>query len=341
MPQPEHVSPSEQLIPPEIIDDAFYSALQWLAAHEPLHHILEIGSSAGAGSTKALVRGVLLNPFRPALYCMEISKTRFALLKNAYGSLDFVKMYNVSSVPEEHYPSDGMITDFYQKNRTALNQYPIDMVLGWKSEGLRYLRESGVQQDGIGLIKADNNIANFDLVLIDGGEFTGFAEFQEVYGANIICMDDVNTFKCYRAREELLANENYELVLEDFATRNGFSIFMRRDFPSQWLYVKHVTESLLSRNHAGPKRAARAADADEILARDLLNDRLDARLAELRQSRSWRMTAPLRGSGESPLSAPLPVEAKLDALLAAFGSLSWEITAPLRLSRRLLRWLRG
>ena len=109
--QPEYVSPSEQLIPPEIIDDAFYSSLQWLAAHEPLHHVLEIGSSAGAGSTKALVQGMLLNPLRPVLYCVEVSKTRFGLLKNAYGNMDFVKMYNMSSVPEEDYPSDEMITD--------------------------------------------------------------------------------------------------------------------------------------------------------------------------------------------------------------------------------------
>ena len=338
MPQPVHVSPSEQLIPPEIIDDAFYNALQWLAAHEPLHHVLEIGSSAGAGSTKALVQGILLNPLRPALYCLEISRTRFALLKNTYDNIDFVKMYNMSSVPEEDYPSDDMIIDFYKQNKTALNQYPIDMVLGWKSEGLRYLQDFDVQQDGIGLIKADNNIDNFDLVLIDGAEFTGFAEFQKVYGANIICMDDVNTFKCFEAREELLTDENYELVLEDFATRNGFSIFIRRDFPSRWLYVKHVTESLLARNRVGTERAA---GANEILARDLLSDRLDARLAELRQSRSWRITAPLRGGAANQLYGPLSIEAKLDALITAFDLLSWEITAPLRLPRRLLRRLRG
>ena len=232
------------------------------------------------------------------------------------------------------------LTDFYKKNKTALNQYPIDMVLRWKSEGLRYLRDFNVQQHGIDLIRSENNIDNFDLVLIDGAEFTGLSEFKKVYGANIICMDDVNTFKCYEAREELLADRDYELILEDFATRNGFSIFIRRDFPSRWSYVKHVTKSLLSRDHVGAEGAARAAGTNEILTRDLLYNQLDARLAELRQSRSWRITGPLRGA-ESQLDGPMSAEAKLDALITAFGSLSWEITAPLRLPRRLLRRLRG
>jgi hypothetical protein len=70
-----------------------------------------------------------------------------------------------------------------------------------------------------------------------------------------------------------------------------------------------------------------------------LNDRLDARLAELRQSRSWRVTAALRTWEEDHPLNGLTVEAKLDLLDAALCSLSWEITAPFRLARRLLRRL--
>jgi hypothetical protein len=38
--------------------------------------------------------------------------------------------------------------------------------------------------------------------------------------------------------------------------------------------------------------------------------------------------------------AELPVEAQLDFLVSALGSLSWELTAPLRLPKRLLHRLR-
>jgi hypothetical protein len=343
----EHTSPSEELIPPEIIYDRFYYALQWLVQHERLHHILEIGSSSGDGSTKAFVEGILRNPVCPVLHCIEVSGTRHSALQNAYGDRNFVKTYNVSSVPEECFPLDEEIIDFYNQHRTALNQYPIEVILSWKAEGLRYLRDSGVQQRGIAAIKSENQIKNFDLVLIDGAEFTGFAEFREIYGANIICMDDVNAFKCYRARRELLADRDYELVFEDFSIRNGFSIFIRKDFPSQWLYVKRSTESLQLRGHAINERDASAAERDVIAAErdvlaaehNVLNNRLDARVAELRQSRSWRMTAKLRRHDEDRPLAGLPLEAKLDVLLAALGSLSWELTAPLRLPRRLLHRL--
>jgi len=82
------------------------------------------------------------------------------------------------------------------------------------------------------------------------------------------------------------------------------------------------------------ERDARAAE------RDVLNNRLDAWVTELRQSRSWRMTAKLRRHDENRPLAELPVEAKLDLLVAALGSLSWELTAPLRLPKRLLHRLR-
>src|SRR5262249_18822459 len=161
----------------------------------------------------------------------------------------------------------------------------------------------------------------------DGAEFTGFAEFREIYGANIICMDDGNAFKCYRARRELLADRDYELVFEDFSIRNGFSIFIRKDFPSQWLYIKHSTESLQLQGHAINQRDASAAERDILAAEhNMLNNRLDALVAELRQSRSWRMIAKLRRHDERRPLAELPLEAKLDVLIAALGSFSWELT---------------
>ena len=78
-------------------------------------------------------------------------------------------------------------------------------------------------------IKQENNIELFDLVLIDGSEFTGNAELDEVYGAKFICLDDINTFKNYKNHHELLSDLNYELVVENSSVRNGFSIFRRID----------------------------------------------------------------------------------------------------------------
>lgn len=51
-----------RLIPPEIKNDEFYTAIQELARKENIKTVLEIGSSSGEGSTEALVRGLPEKP---------------------------------------------------------------------------------------------------------------------------------------------------------------------------------------------------------------------------------------------------------------------------------------
>src|SRR6267154_5149422 len=60
--------------PGEIKDDAFYYCIERLAREADLRTILEIGSSAGGGSTEAFVKGIRRNPARPTLFCMEVSR---------------------------------------------------------------------------------------------------------------------------------------------------------------------------------------------------------------------------------------------------------------------------
>ena len=70
-----------RLIPPEIKNDDFYRAIQNIAKNEDIQTVLEIGSCSGQGSTEAFVTGLRENPNQPTLFCLEISKPRFAELK--------------------------------------------------------------------------------------------------------------------------------------------------------------------------------------------------------------------------------------------------------------------
>lgn len=76
-------SPLQEIIAPEIINDAFYEAIYKLGSSEEVKTILEIGSSSGVGSTQAFVKGIRVNPLHSTLFCMELSKERFALLARA------------------------------------------------------------------------------------------------------------------------------------------------------------------------------------------------------------------------------------------------------------------
>jgi len=250
------VSASDRLIAPEILEDAFYEVLKELGMIEDLRHVLEIGSSAGEGSTKALVAALRLNRHKPFLYCLEVSRARFTELQRAYRKYDFVHCYNMSSVRSSRTASEDEIRAFYDTHRTALNQYDLATVFGWRAEGLQYLNDHPeLDRDGIADIKRANGIEHFDLVLNDGSEFTGSAELDEVYGAKIICLDDTNAFKCYAARQRLMSDPLYENLADDQTLRNGYSIFSRTDAWAQWRTAKAMAiESLRRAQERGRRR---------------------------------------------------------------------------------------
>lgn len=156
----------DNLIAPEIVHDRFYAAISWLSQWEDLRAVLEIGSSAGAGSTRAFIDGLSRNPNHPILYCIELSLPRFEKLREMYAGRGFVKCYNASSVPLERFPSEQAVASFYRSHRGPLNNYPLDRVLDWLRQDIDYIAASGARHNGIQLIKAENLIDTFDMVLL-------------------------------------------------------------------------------------------------------------------------------------------------------------------------------
>ncbi|HZH38805.1 MAG TPA: FkbM family methyltransferase, partial [Bacillales bacterium] len=219
-----------KIIPAEIKYDQFYQAIKQIAQEEDIQTILEIGSSSGEGSTEAFVTGIRENPHHPQLFCMEISQARFTELQKRYAKDGFVKCYNVSSVEKDKFATETEVIDFYNSYQTALNQYPIERVLDWLKQDLKYLQDSGVSQAGIKQIKSENKINFFDVVLIDGSEFTGEAELDEVYGAKFILLDDINTFNNHKNYHKLLKDPNYKLLVHNLHLRHGYAIFQQEKF---------------------------------------------------------------------------------------------------------------
>ncbi len=218
-----------RVIAPEITSDAFYEMIKHLAATETLSSVLEIGSSSGGGSTEAFVSGLARNPGAPKLFCIEVSKVRFENLRDAYKSHPFVHCYNGSTVRADQFPSPETVTAFYHKIGANLRKFPLPLVLDWLRQDIQYVREAGVEAGMIEKIKADHGIETFDMVLIDGSEFTGEVEYAMIRGAGLILLDDTTTFKCYNVRQALLSDPMYDLIADDQVLRNGYSVFRRRE----------------------------------------------------------------------------------------------------------------
>lgn len=214
------------VIPPEIKGDAFYALIERLSSSEPLKHVLEIGSSAGGGSTEAFVNGLARNPAKPNLYCIEISRPRFEVLAHTYADRSFVRCYNMSTLGAAEFPTEDEVVAWYKSHPASkLCKWPVETVLGWLRQDIDYVKSAGVDAGAIARIKMDNAIDRFDMVLIDGSEFTGTREYEQVRGTRIVLLDDTETFKCHDVRERLLADPAYEVIADDRSVRNGYAAF--------------------------------------------------------------------------------------------------------------------
>ncbi len=227
------LSDYEQTIPPEIIDDEFYEVIRLLARTASISTALEIGSSTGEGSTRAFVEGLHDNSNRPTLFCLEVSRPRFKKLVARYSQDAQVRCYNLTSVSLDRFPTETEVIEFYSSHESKLNRIPLPEVLRWWRQDLHYLARLPASQPGIQMIKQENGVETFGMVLIDGSEFSGRPELADVYGADYILLDDIGTFKNFGNHERLSSDPNYALRTRNESLRNGYAVFERQNPPLQ------------------------------------------------------------------------------------------------------------
>jgi hypothetical protein len=127
----------------------------------------------------------------------------------------------------ERFPSASEIEEFYREVSSRLRDFELETVLGWLQQDIDYLREHALSSPGIAQIREQHGIDRFDAVLIDGSEFSGKAELEEVYGSRFLLLDDTETFKNWANARTLDADPSYRLVQADASVRNGFAVFER------------------------------------------------------------------------------------------------------------------
>ena len=216
----------DRVIAPEIKDDAFYESIIRVASMPGLSHILEIGASSGTGSTEAFVAGIGMQPEAPTLHSLEVSEPRYRALVERYRDIPFVRCYHASSVALSDFPSVDEVASAWRAGDP-----PLRTQLRWLRQDIDYITEHDVPQSAIDSIKEEFAIDSFDVVLIDGSEFTGTAELAQVYGARFLLLDDIRTFKNRANYERLSDDPGYRLMASDPHLRHGFAVFCRASEP--------------------------------------------------------------------------------------------------------------
>jgi hypothetical protein len=212
-------------IPPEVVNDDFASWITKIVVKPEVKILIEIGSSSGEGSTLAIMKG-LKEKNSWSLHLLEVDPLRLESLKRKFLKKNGVFIHRYSSVSISEYPTPEDVVQFYNSTPTNLNRWPIDTILHWMAEDKKNLMNSGLAQlNGINQIKKDFGIKHFDFALIDGSEFTGFADLRSLLGARYILLDDINAFKCNQAYKALKDDPRYTLEYENWKLRNGFAVF--------------------------------------------------------------------------------------------------------------------
>jgi len=222
------MSSIQQLMPPHLKpEDNFYKHLMYLSAQPNVRNLLDIGASSGEGTTAALNEGSSYK-LNCKIFALEFSKERFAKLLENYKDNKLVIPINGSSIKLKDFPTKENVIEFYQKNKTILNNFPVETILEWREVDLEYIKKFEVEEDLIVKIKKKYSIKNFDLVIIDGSEFTGEKELDLVWGSSIICLDDVNGYKNFNSYHRLKNSDEYAMLDENLQDRHGYATFYKR-----------------------------------------------------------------------------------------------------------------
>lgn len=206
---------------------ALHKLLATLAQSSKLRHVLMVGA-ATSPHIDTLVEQLGRNALPPQLHCIESSLPRLKAMLQRHTGLDFVLGYHASSVAHDAFPSEADVRQFYAVSGGKLNDYPLDVVLDWLREDVAEMASATLALNAIQSLLGQLGIDQFDMAVIDGREFTGFAELQQVYGCDTIILGCTQTFKNQRSLAALSRDPTYQLLLSEPNIANGFAVFVKR-----------------------------------------------------------------------------------------------------------------
>ena len=178
-----------------------------------IKNIVDIGSWNGLGTTLCCVLGAAARPaYQPVLIISLETNTEF---------------YNIAVKTWEQRPGKEMIQ--FINGRLATTMLPEDEIKNHPTFIKNHF-DLWYESDKVYFEKAPkiNLQGTADLVIIDGGEYCGFSDYEQslLLKPTYLYLDDTRTQKTDKALEHAIAND-YDLLFKD-DSRNGFAVLRRK-----------------------------------------------------------------------------------------------------------------
>ena len=197
-------------------DNQLKSKLAELIANNEILNIVEIGTWNGLGSTTMLLNIIKNLDKKINFYSVESDLLCYkAAKKNLKQNLNFVNLIygRVHNLNDLDYVNYDVILDFGYGEK----EYE------WFVQDLRRYKK---------IKNVSSQIPNkIDLLLLDGGEYSGYADFLSLCSTSkFIVLDDCNSYKQYNVLNFIQKNNNNFQLIYDSNNRGGVKIFHNLKF---------------------------------------------------------------------------------------------------------------
>ncbi len=195
----------------QIDSDEFAADIEIIAAMAEYRSYLEIGTWNGRGSTMAFRRGFHRRNDDYVFYSLECNADKCRDAQKLHA--DNPRMHILNEVVWNEEPAD-----FYQVFPQCLQN---KMLKHWNEVDLANMKKCPV------FLARPDLPEMFDVLLLDGGEFTTYFEFKMLKDrCRLLLLDDTNVDKCRLIVQELKADPTWKIVKE-VKVRNGYLIAQR------------------------------------------------------------------------------------------------------------------
>lgn len=168
--------------------------------------VVEIGTWKGMGSTICIINSIEKDT---DFFTLETNKEFYEIAK-----------INLSSYADYFKLIYGRIVESADLNNFIKNKILSEEEKKWFIEDISNLEKC---PNVLHLIPE-----KIDFLLLDGGEFSTFSEWDKLKDrVKIVALDDINSLKCKEIYENLTMDSNYEL-LSQTNEGNGFSVFKKK-----------------------------------------------------------------------------------------------------------------
>lgn len=152
---------------------------------------------------------------------LEINREKAESAISHYKDITNIRIHHATLVK---HLSEGMTWEYIVKK---LEIKPSDYgIKQWFDTDTNNLSDCPIFQP---LHSMDDQGYLYDVVFLDGGEFTTLDEFEILCNiSKVMICDDINTYKCAKIYKALVLDERWTSLVYEPNDRNGYCVFMRK-----------------------------------------------------------------------------------------------------------------